>query len=53
MGLCPKPHFIFWLDPKNEAKKLKAADASHEKLAFEWLNPRAIARSRGLMFVLF
>ncbi len=19
-GLCPKPHFIFWLKPKNEAK---------------------------------
>jgi len=34
MGLCPKPHFIFWLEPKNEAKKFKTAPASHEKLAF-------------------
>jgi len=24
MGLCPKPHFIFGLNPKNEAKKIKA-----------------------------
>ena len=30
MGLCPKPHFIFWLEPKNEAKKLQKALRSAE-----------------------
>ena len=38
VGLCPKPHFIFWLEPKNEAKKFKAVPASHEKLALDRLN---------------
>jgi hypothetical protein len=32
MGLCPIPHFLFCLDTKKEAKKIKAAPASHEKL---------------------
>ena len=32
MGFYPKPHFIFWLEPKNEAKKFKTAPASLEKL---------------------
>ena len=27
-----KPHFIFWLEPKNEAKKFKTTPASLEKL---------------------
>jgi hypothetical protein len=22
-GLCPEPHFILWLDPKNETRKIK------------------------------
>jgi len=25
MSFANKPDFIFWLDPKNEAKKIKAA----------------------------
>ncbi len=34
----PQTPLLFWLEPKNEAKKFKAAPASHEKLAFERLN---------------
>ena len=37
MGLCPKPHFIFWLEPKNEAKKFKTVPTSLEKLTLEKL----------------
>lgn len=31
-GLRPKPHFLFYLDIKKEAKKVKTAPASLEKL---------------------
>jgi hypothetical protein len=43
LGFYPKPHFIFWLEPKNEAKKFKIAPASLEKLAFSWLKPSKLA----------
>lgn len=33
MGLCPRPQFLFCLDTKKKSKKVKAAPASHEKLA--------------------
>ena len=32
MGLCPKPHILFFLDKKKYAKKVKTAPASLEKL---------------------
>ena len=41
----PKPHFIFWLEPKNEAKKFKTAPASLEKLTLSWLKPSKLAPS--------
>ena len=37
-GACPKPHFIFCLDAKNEAKKVKTSPTSLKKLAFVRLN---------------
>jgi hypothetical protein len=33
LGFYPKPHFIFFLDKKNEAKKVKTSPASLKKLA--------------------
>ena len=45
LGFYPKPHFIFWLEPKNEAKKFKTAPASLEKLAFSWLKPSKLTPS--------
>jgi len=45
LGFYPKPHFIFWLDPKNEAKKVKTLPASLEKLALSWLKPSKLAPS--------
>jgi len=36
-GFRPKPHFIFFLDKKNEAKKIKTSPASLKKLALEKL----------------
>jgi len=35
MGLCPSPQFLFCLETKKESKKVKAAPASLEKLAFD------------------
>ena len=32
MGLCPKPHLLFFLDKKKEAKKVKTTPTSLEKL---------------------
>jgi len=32
-GLCPVPHILFCLDTKKDAKKIKAASASHQKLS--------------------
>jgi len=31
----PKPHFIFFLDKKNEAKKIKTAPAALKKLTLD------------------
>jgi len=43
LGFYPKPHFIFFLEKKNEAKKIKTPPASLEKLAFSWLKPSKLA----------
>ena len=43
LGFYPKPHFIFWLEPKNEAKKFKTTPASLEKLTLSWLKPSKLA----------
>ena len=44
IGALPlKPHFIFWLEPKNEAKKFKTPPASLEKLTLSWLKPSKLA----------
>jgi len=45
LGFYPKPHFIFWLEPKNEAKKFKTTPASLEKLALSWLKLSKLAPS--------
>jgi len=34
MGFYPKPHFLFCLDTKKEAKKVKTSPASLKKLTF-------------------
>ena len=45
-GFHPKPHFIFCLDPKNEAKKVKTVPASLEKLTVGKLkSPNSSLRS--------
>ena len=46
LGFYPKPHFIFWLEPKNEAKKFKTMPASLEKLTVGKLkSPNSSLRS--------
>ena len=54
MGRCPKPHFIFWLDPKNEAKKVKTSPASLGKFTFDRLKsskllPSVVKQGRFLI----
>jgi len=54
LGLCPKPHILFFLNKKKYAKKVKAAPASHEKLRLaakkSELAPRSAQRFEQQIF---
>ena len=53
MGRCPKLYFIFWLDPKNEAKKVKTSSGEPEnkrdRLKSSKLLPSVVRQGRFLI----